>query len=79
MRKLIRKLRRMGFKVRNGGWPATRACEARWDFCCRRGALFSMTEEGVEAVHHVLTTEHHVCPEHVAIEAELVMERVFEV
>ena len=29
----VRKLRAAGWRVRDGGWPAQRAAEARWDFC----------------------------------------------
>jgi hypothetical protein len=36
MRKLIRDLRAQGWRIRNGGWPATLAAEARWDFCLTR-------------------------------------------
>jgi hypothetical protein len=29
----VRELRAAGWRVRDGGWPATLEAEARWDFC----------------------------------------------
>lgn len=41
MKTIVDRLRANGWRVRNGGWPLTRAAEARWDFC-----LFQTADDG---------------------------------
>jgi hypothetical protein len=44
MADLVKELRRRGFRVREGGWPKTLACEKRWDFCYHKRALFQINQ-----------------------------------
>jgi hypothetical protein len=45
----VLKLRAAGWRVRNGGWPSTRAAARRWDFCRTKDTLFAMTPAANEA------------------------------
>jgi hypothetical protein len=52
---IIRRLRAQGWRVRDGGWPATLAAEARYDLCVIRNSegavtVFSMTPEAGKAM-----------------------------
>lgn len=47
---IVKELRRQGFRVRNGGWPATLACEERWDFCHVRRMIFSLNPRAMKAM-----------------------------
>jgi hypothetical protein len=50
MSRHVRKLRAAGWRVRNGGWPATLKAEARWDFARWGDTLAPMTPEAGRAV-----------------------------
>jgi hypothetical protein len=54
----VRKLRAAGWRVRNGGWPATLKAEARWDFC-RPGenVLYPMTPEAGRVIDALVLGE----------------------
>jgi hypothetical protein len=58
----VRKLRAAGWRVRNGGWPATRRAEARWDFC-RPGEnmLYPLTPEAGRATDALCAGEPIPC------------------
>jgi hypothetical protein len=59
MNRLVRALRHDGWRIRDGEWPTTRACQDRWDLVRIRTAdsdtLFPLSPEAGTAL--IRTTE----------------------
>jgi hypothetical protein len=55
--KMVRALRAVGWRVRNGGRPKWRGPKAQWDFCRTKDSLLPMTAEANAAVDKALAGE----------------------